>query len=433
MTIPLNAAEFAALMAPLHPFEPRPDLAVAVSGGADSLCLALLAADWARARGGRVTGLIVDHRLRPDSGVEAARVAGWLAARGIGHAILVWDGAKPDADIQAAARAVRYALLEQWCAARGVLHLLLGHHRDDQAETLLLRLGRGSGVDGLAAMAPIAERFSLRLLRPLLPVPRARLAATLAAAGQEWIEDPSNRNPAFARARLRARLPELAAEGLSPERLVATARRMARAADALDGAVAELAARKVEFFDAGYALAAPDIFTGIPEEIGLRLLARLVRAVGGAEHPPREERTEALYGRLHSGLNAAATLAGCRVAPWRGRLLFCREAGRMAPPLALEPGAEMVWDGRFRLAIAADGPPGLRVGALGNGAPEAVRRLLVPFPAAVRPTLPAFYDVQGLCVVPHLGYNRGVPVGSVLRWIVATPSAPVTSGGSRLV
>ena len=105
----------------------------------------------------------------------------------------------------------------------------------------------------------------------------------------------------------------------------------------------------------------------------------------------------------------------------------------MAPPLALEPGAEMVWDGRFRLAIAADGPPGLRVGALGNGAPEAVRRLLTAFPAAVRPTLPALYDQQGLCVVPHLGYNRGVPVGSVLRWIVATPSAPVTSGGSRLV
>lgn len=432
MTTPLNAAEFAALMAPLEPFEARPDLAVAVSGGADSLCLALLAAEWARARGGRAVALTVDHRLRPDSASEAAQVAAWLAARGMDHHVLVWDGAKPGADIQAAARAARYALLEQWCAARGVLHLLLAHHRDDQAETLLLRLGRGSGVDGLAAMAPIAERFSLRLLRPLLTVPRARLAATLTAAGQDWIEDPSNRNPVFARARLRARLPELAAEGLAPERLAATARRMARAADALDGAVAEVAARKVEFFDAGYALAAPDTFADLPEEIGLRLLVRLVRAVGGGEHPPREERTEALYGRLCKGLDAAATLAGCRVVSWRGRLLFCREAGRMAPPLMLAAGQDMVWDGRFRLSVPADVPPGLQVGGLGDGAPPEVRRLLVQLPAAVRPTLPAFFDAQGLCAVPHLGYNRGVPVGSVPRWIVAAPSA-AASGGRRLV
>ena len=433
MTIPLNAAEFTALMAPLEPFEARPDLAVAVSGGADSLCLALLAAEWARARGGRAVALTVDHRLRPDSASEAAQVGQWLAARGIDHHVLVWEGAKPDADIQAAARMARYALLEQWCAARGVLHLLVAHHRDDQAETLLLRLGRGSGVDGLAAMAPVAERFSLRLLRPLLTVPHTRLAATLMAAGQDWIEDPSNRNPAFARARLRARLPELADEGLSAERLAATARRMARAAEALDGAVAEVAARKVEFHGAGYAVAASDAFVAVPEEIGLRLLARLVRAVGGAEHPPREERTEALYVRLRQGLDAAATLAGCRVAPWRGRLLFCREAGRMAPPLVLTAGTDMVWDGRFRLAVAAHIPPGLRVGALGNGAPPEVRRLLAPLPAAVRPTLPAFYDVQGLCAVPHLGYNRGVPVGSVPRWIVAAPSAAATSGGRRLV
>lgn len=433
MTIPLNAAEFAALMAPLQPFETMPNLAVAVSGGADSLCLALLAAEWARARGGRAVALTVDHRLRPDSAPEAARVGQWLAARGIDHHILVWEGARPDADIQAAARTARYALMEQWCGGRGVLHLLLAHHRDDQAETLFLRLGRGSGVDGLAAMAPVAERFSLRLLRPLLTIPRARLAATLMAAGQEWIEDPSNHNPAFARARLRARLPELAAEGLSPERLAATARRMARAADALDGAVAELAARTVEFHGAGYALAAPEAFAGIPEEIGLRLLARMVRAVGGGDHPPREERTEALFSRLRHGLDAAATLAGCRVAPWRGRLLFCREAGRMAPPQAVEPGAEILWDGRFRLAVPAHIPPGLRVGALGDGAPTDVRRLLAPLPAAVRPTLPAFYDVQGLCAVPHLGYNRGVPVGSVPRWIVAAPLAAVTSGGRRLV
>lgn len=434
MTLPLTAEDFAALMAPLGPFEACPLLAVAVSGGADSLCLTLLADHWARQSGGRMVAVTVDHRLRADSGAEAARVAQWLTARGIEHHILTWDGDKPRAGIQAAARAARYALMEQWCAARGVLHLLLAHHQDDQAETVLLRLGRGSGVDGLAAMAPVSERFSLRLLRPLLTVSRARLAATLVELGQDWIEDPSNRNPIFARARLRARLPELAVDGLTPSRLAATARRMARAADALDDGVAALAARTVDFHAAGYALARADAFADAPAEIALRLLARLVRALGGGDHPPREERVEALYARLcQGGLEGGATLAGCRIVPWRGRLLFCREAGRMAPPVTLSPGMSECWDGRFRVAVAADAPPGLRLGGLGYGAPEAVRRLLGAMPAAVRATLPAIYDQQGLCAVPHLGYNRGVPVASVLRWIAATPSAPVTLGRRRLV
>lgn len=151
---PIAAEEFAAAMAPLGPFEREPRLAVAVSGGPDSMALLLLAQEWAAARGGRVSALTVDHGLRAELSAEAAQVAQWAGLLGVSHVALTWIGDKPTADIQAAAREARYCLLEEWCAASGVFHLLLAHHRDDQAETFLLRLARGSGLDGLAAIAP---------------------------------------------------------------------------------------------------------------------------------------------------------------------------------------------------------------------------------------------------------------------------------------
>ena len=193
---PVGAAEFARLIAPLGPFEPRPRLAVAVSGGRDSLALTLLAHDWATAQGGEVTGLCVDHGLRPESGKEARQTRAWLADHGIDCRILRWT---PDRRSQAAARAARYRLMTNWCRQRGMLHLLLAHHGDDQAGTVAIRRARGSGVDGLAGMAPVSRRNGVRLLRPLLGVSRDRLTATLRDRGQVWIDDPSNLDPKCAR------------------------------------------------------------------------------------------------------------------------------------------------------------------------------------------------------------------------------------------
>jgi len=250
---PLDAVEFSALMAPFAPFETHPRLAAACSGGADSMALTLLADRWARGQGGAVTALIVDHALRPDSAREAAQTGRWLEARGIAHRILKRAGPAPTGDVEAFARAARYRLFEEWCAANGVLHLLAAHHRDDQAETFLLRLARGSGLAGLAGMAPESARRNFRLLRPLLAVPRERLKATLAEFSQEFVEDPMNRDPAYARARVRAARDTLAAEGLTPERLAATAAHLARASAALDTLVADCLARAVALDPRGFA------------------------------------------------------------------------------------------------------------------------------------------------------------------------------------
>jgi tRNA(Ile)-lysidine synthase len=442
---PIDADEFDDLMARLGPFERRPALAVAVSGGADSLALALLAAGWARRRGGAVTALTVDHGLRPEAAAEARQVARWLDARNIAHRRLAWRGAKPRQNIQAAARAARYGLLTGWCRRNGVLHLALGHHLDDQAETLLLRLGRGSGLDGLAAIAPVAELPGVRLLRPLLAVPRARLIATLEARGQPWIEDPSNEDLAHARVRLRALGPALAAEGLTAERLAATARRLGRARAALEGAVGALLARAATLDPAGYCRLDPAALAAAPEEIALRALGQALTTVAGRAYGPRLDGLERLLAAIAGGdLGGGRTLAGCRVLPRRGGLLLCREPAEIADERWLAAGEEVLWDGRFRVALAPGaGRQRLRLGKLGrDGWAElaavlpAVQQKAVP--PAVRPSLPALRRAGRLVAVPHLGYVRSGapplvrftparPLAGPVFFIANSPAGPISS------
>ncbi len=188
-TQPLDAGAFARLMAPFEPFETSPVLAVAVSGGRDSLALALLSHGWAAERDGRVVGLIVDHGLRAESAVEAAATKDVLARYGIEGAILTWSGAKPRAGLQEAARMARYRLLRDECRRRGVLHLLLAHHADDQAETVAMRLARRSGPDGLAGMAALVDQPEAAPAAPLArriagPAHRHACRARRAVAGR---------------------------------------------------------------------------------------------------------------------------------------------------------------------------------------------------------------------------------------------------------
>jgi tRNA(Ile)-lysidine synthase len=381
----LDGAAFAALMAPFAPFEPRPHLAVGVSGGADSLALALLSDRWARERGGQITALTVDHRLRAESADEARQVAAWLAARGIAHRILAWDGPHPRRGLPAAARAARYRLLEAWCAGAGVLHLLVAHHRNDQAETLLLRLARGSGLFGLAGMPALAEHAGCRLLRPLLSVGRARLVATLQAAGQTWIEDPSNRDPRYARARLRQALAAFPEPGLDAQRLADTAARLARSRMAVEASVARLLACAAMVHPAGFVRLDAAAWRSATEETGLRALAAVIGMVGGAEYPPRSQQVAALYRAIGEGLHGGRTLGGCRILPRRGGLLICREPVALAADVAAPPGGTTSWDGRFRLRLPAAAPAGMRLGARGL---VSAGRSEAKIPAAARPGLP---------------------------------------------
>lgn len=409
---PITAEEFARRMEALGPFEPSPLLAVAVSGGADSVALIALAAGWARDRCGRAAALVVDHRLRPESGREAELVAGRLDRHGIEAHVLVRRDSERRGGVQAAAREARYRLLTEWCRERGALHLLTAHHADDLAETLLLRLARGSGAFGLAGMAPIHEVATCRVLRPLLGVRKARLVATATAMGQGWVEDPSNDSAAFARVRFRRSADVLEAEGLGPERLGATAHNLGRARIAIEAALGRRLAASVSLHPAGFARVDVAQLLAEPGEIALRALAAVVTCIGGREHPPRLERLERLGAALAGG-DGVATLSGCRVEHRAGLGLVAREPEQAVEHATLAPGTERLWDGRFRIGLAADAGTGpLQIGPLGGRdwallvaerADLRDRRL----PDVVRRGLPALRDPAGIVAVPTLGYGRG--------------------------
>jgi tRNA(Ile)-lysidine synthase len=404
---PLGLAEFGARLGRLARFEAAPLVAVAVSGGPDSLALALLAERWARGRGGRICALSVDHRLRPESADELRRLGAWLGERAIDHRILVWDGEKPRTRIQETARTARYRLLTDWCRAAGCLHLLTGHHREDQRETHLLRQGAKSGPDGLAGMSAIREINGCRVLRPLLDVPKSRLIATLAAAGQPYVEDPSNRDPVFARARLRAAAADADAD---VEAMAGHLRRLGQERAAREAARDQLLARAVALHPAGFAVIDPDELRSAPAELAARAMSALVFALSGGLYPPRRRSLVHLLRILDGEAAAGHVLGGLRFVAWRSRILVLRELAHAGPPVRIEPGTAAFWDRRFSVVHPVCGRM-LTLNYLGrDGIGELRRRWpgarYLALPPIARQILPAFWDEIGLAGVPAIGCAR---------------------------
>ena len=364
MTGRAGAAEPPAVIRAALAALPTGPLGVAVSGGSDSVALACLLADWAAAGGRRLEAVTVDHRLRPESGAEAAAVARLCAGRGVPHAILAWQEGPGGGNLQAGARAARHRLIAGWAAERGIAMVALGHTLDDQAETFLLRLARGSGIDGLAAMAPAVRIGGLLWLRPLLGLRRATLRNWLTAREITWSEDPSNTDPRFDRVRARAALEPLSRLGLGPERLAATAAAMARGRLALDAAAGELARAAIAPGVAGDALVDPAPLRAAPEELRLRVLAGTLAWVGGTIWRPRLASLAALDAAIAANrIRGGITLHGCVIRTRKGRLAIRREPSGVAPP---RPAGTGVWDGRWELADTASVADGVLIGATGE-------------------------------------------------------------------
>ena len=415
---PVSLAEAKALFAG---FQDVPALVLAVSGGPDSTALMLLAARWRDAlkAGPKLVAVTIDHGLRKESKREAAAVARLARKLGLAHRTLRWTGAKPATGLQQAARAARYRLLAQAARQAQAAHILAAHTLDDQAETVLIRMSRGSGITGLAAMQKIsplpalmrapspqpnsgspefgtlerpksetsdfgvgegwgggaaskklppsrrashvdlprkgggeeenAARDDIQLVRPLLDIPKARLIATLKAAKIPYAEDPSNRDPRFARVRLRGLMGALAGEGLTAARLAQLARRLKRAEQALEAATAraegDVAVQPAVSGALAFAAAG---FARLPTEIGLRLLGRAVAKLGD-EGPVELAKLESLKTALEMAQNTGAkrfrrSLAGAlvtltttqilveRAPPRRGRTLTTGGRGQAGKP-----------------------------------------------------------------------------------------------------
>ena len=282
-------------------FASAPAIVLAVSGGPDSIALMWLAARWRRAlaRGPHLIVATVDHGFRVEAAREARDVKRLARELDLTHRTLRWSGAKPKTGLPAAARAARYRLLAQAARAGGATHILTAHTRDDQAETLLMRMLRGSGIAGLAAMARESEREGVRLVRPFLDIPKSQLVATLNRARIAFADDPTNRDANYTRPRLRALMPVLAEEGGDSRNLARLASRLARANAALevlvDGAERYLALR--DRHDASRFGMDAAAFAGLPEEVRLRLLKRAVDRAG-YEGPAELGKLEALLAAI---------------------------------------------------------------------------------------------------------------------------------------
>ena len=279
----------------------------------------------------------VDHGLRPESRAEAETVAGWARACGFPHRLLIWAGPKPNTGLQEAAREARYSLLAGLAREIGASHILTAHTLDDQAETILMRLSRGTGIGGLAGMRQESSVHGLTLARPFLKLSKAQLLVMCTAHGWPFLEDPANADPRYARSRWRKLMPVLAREGLTAERLAALAIRAQRAEDALDARASAVCdeARRAQAEDRleldGTAVLAE------PDAIQLRVVARAIVAVAGARtRPVQLERFEAhvlgtLRSALAEGARAKLNLGGAliEITPDR-RMRFSREPPRRA-------------------------------------------------------------------------------------------------------
>lgn len=420
-TAPLTTDEFAGLLDRLGPFERQPRLAVAVSGGPDSMALVRLARDWARARDGTLLALVVDHRLRPESAAECARVAEWLRQRDVASQILIWPGDRPVTGVQAAARGARYALLEAACRDERILHLLVAHHFADQAETVALRAARGSGGAGLAGMAAVREVRGLRLLRPLLAVPKARLIATLEQGGWPWLVDPSNAEPRFARARLRLD-GEFAADTLWRR-----SREHALSRSAADGWLAAWLARNAQPHALGFVRLDAAAWLALGRDRRALVLGRALQAVSGRPYPPRGT---AMARMVDDAGWTRRSLGGCLVRLAKGVLLALREPGRIRERLPLGPGEERWWDGRFLVRLAP-GAAAVELAALGadgvRALPGTLKQRLreAGLPALALAGVPAARVAGELVACPTLDTYGFVPRSGFWITVELRPAQPL--------
>jgi len=360
-------------------------LGVAVSGGGDSVALLrMLAVDL----GLPVSVATVDHGLRSDAADEAAFVVGVCADLNVPHTTLT-IALEPGANVQARARAARYAALADWAKGAGMSHVALGHTKDDQAETFLLRLARGSGVDGLAGMAPQVHRGGITWVRPLLSYGRDELRQYLTDHNQKWVDDPSNDDPTYDRIRMRQAAPLLADLGLGVDRLADTAARMADARAALTWGVG------CAFTDCvtvilGCASVDRTRLATFPMEIQTRLLGQMIQGIAGGDYAPRFDGVKTLLADPKGG-----TLAGVQTVRDGDTLWMFREPAQIADLTCKGDGA---WDDRW---VFTDHAPDLHIAPLGQAGQAALKVTLPKLPFAARVGLPGLWRGDALIAGPQ--------------------------------
>ena len=323
---------------------PNGAIGVAVSGGSDSVALLRLICDWGRAQGCEIYAATVNHNLRAEAKDEAEFVAKLCRKLDVPHQILSWDNWDGRGNLQSAARDARKVLLTDWAQRLGLKAVAIGHTQDDQAETFLLRLARGSGVDGLSGMQQISGNNPV-WVRPMLNIPRTDLRSYLTHLNQEWVEDPSNQDEKYDRVKMRNAMPLLADLGLTPERLANTAFGLQSARAALDKTTQDAALKCCTLDECGTVTIDLEKLQWCALDIQYRVISHAMKWVTGAKYRPRFEALKSVYGRLQQG--KSQTLAGCYIKILKQeQIIVMREVANMKS-VALESGC---FDGRWQVS-----------------------------------------------------------------------------------
>ena len=399
---PLGSEDFAKL---LTAFRLPQVVAVGASGGGDSTALLVLAAEWARNSGRSISAITVDHGIRSGSRAEAEQVKTLCQVLEVPHQTLEVVEKAPETGIQEWARSKRFGLLARWSKQHGGVPAMLAHTLEDQAETVLMRLLRGAGVDGLAAMRADSCYEGLRVVRPLLSISSGRLRATLRARGVGWIEDPSNSDSRFERVRLRGAMRGL---GIEVAALTRTAASMERARCALEAQAGRLLAQSASRGPLGETIVDLRHFFAAEKEYFVRALARAIRLTGGrgGVRIRRAGLEKAARWAIEPEVRTAGcTLAGCMLRrASKNRLLIVREPAMCDPPIRLLAGQQAVWDGRWHVWFEGSGS--VEVGALGSSCAQGFTGETVPWQessALARASVPAFRREGRIVAVPPAG------------------------------
>lgn len=392
---------------------PPPRIAVALSGGADSLTLTLLLKQWCAARGISIVALTLDHGLRPESRNEAETVQKWMKAQNIEHHILSWRSSVSGTGLQEKARIGRYDELSKWCHKQQISTLVVGHHLEDQIETFLYRLTKGSGLDGLACMSQKIPRNGLNIIRPLLYTSKQQLISTLKGYGHPWIEDPTNKNQAYTRNRLRTLLPSLKRKGFSSSFWVQHFKNLGQKRHLHDCKLTSFLKTSITLHPEGFFSCSPTLFKSLPLLDNnpfispLKVLERLLRALSGAVYPPRSKTLRTLLETLRSPSFSGVSCAGCLIYEWKGVLVFQREPHALGTAQILCENIKSriyLWDKTTTITL----PPysSIIVKALGE---EPLKNLdflkgLSHIPRRVKTILPSIWQNDTLMAVPHLNY-----------------------------
>lgn len=405
MWLRLNRDDIVALVQSEFQANPPARIGVAVSGGSDSLALLHVLARVFEGLDTQVFAVTVDHGLRPEAAEEARFVAQVATALDVPHDTLKWEDRSAAGNLQARARDARYDLMTEWAREKEIAVLALGHTADDQAETVLMRIARSSGVDGLAGIARRRIRQGITLVRPLLDASREDLRSYLTEQGQTWIDDPSNEDHKFERVRMRAAAPQLRELGLTTQALSDVAANMSSAKEALDW-YTFLSARESVQLDGGDVLIDQRQFRTFPDEIARRLLVQALCWIGGGAYQPRRDAVKDALTAIRA--SKTTTLHGCLVMSHAGLIWVCREYKAVQD---LEAATDETWDRRWRLKPTAKLPTNATIRALGElGLTQCENWRETGRPHAALMSSPSVWDGDHLIAAPMAGRPENLAI-----------------------